>query len=202
MSVLRPPRHELVDRALATTRERCRGEIIDGSTVLRHAVGVVLTLEEFVPSVEPSLAAGILLHDTPYSVTDQDELDRHLLHNFGTETQRIVRTIEREHAYMGREKGPGYNAALQQHVARLVLDETVLLATAADKVTSFRSIVRRAKSAPDPSAFWAKRTAFIERLPYFQAFEQQTAPYLPPPMATELSRLVGEAHSLALPTDV
>jgi (p)ppGpp synthase/HD superfamily hydrolase len=193
MSVLSPPRHELVNKALTTTREMCKGDIIDGSTVLRHAVGVVVTLEEFVSDIEPTLAAGILMHDTPYSVEDQTALDAHILNNFGEETYRIVRTIEREHASMGKEHGPGYNRALKLHIGRLVLDRPVLLATAADKITSFRSIVRRAPSAPDPQEFWSKRGAFIELMPYFQAFQSETASYLPQAMAAELGQLVGQA---------
>lgn len=195
MSVLSPPRHPKVQEALATTRELCKGDIIDGSTVLRHAVGVVVTLERFVPDVSPTLAAGILLHDTPYSVEDQAALDEKLL-SFGTETHRIVRAIEREHAYMGN--GPGYNADLKNHVEALTSDEPVLLATMADKITAIGSVARRAHAAEDPSTFWAARRGFVNRIPYFEGFQHATAPFVPDSMSVELEKLLATAKSHAI----
>jgi hypothetical protein len=195
MSVFTPPRDEIVNEALRFTRETTKGDIIDGSTALRHAVGVVLTLEKYVPEVSPQLAAGIIMHDTPYSVEDQVALDEKLA-EFGDEPLRIVRAIEREHSYMGKDQGGGYNEGLQSHVQELIQDEPVLLATAADKIASFGSITRRASAAPDPVEFWAKRPAFIDRMPYFQAFQVETAPHIPTAMARELGRLVGLAYDL------
>ena len=196
MSVLSPPSHESVNRALSFTREVCRDEKVDGSTALRHAVGVVITLEEFVPTVEPRLAAGIIMHDTPYAVSDQGQLDEVLRTQFDPETHRIVRTIEREHAYMGTDNGSGYNEGLRSHVAALLQDEPVLLATAADKITSFRNILGRANRSDDPYTFFDPRPAFKNRMPYFVGFHAETAPHIPPRMADELGTLVSRAYDL------
>jgi hypothetical protein len=195
MSVLTPPRDTLVNEALHFTRENTKGEIIDGSTVLRHAVGVVVELEKYVPDVSPQLAAGIIMHDTPYVFDDQEALDAKLL-EFGEEPRRIVRAIEREHEQMGKNQPDGYNEGLQRHVKELLDDRPVLLATTADKIVSFRSITGRAQAAPDRAKYWEPRGAFIRRMPYFQAFQAETAPHLPVTMAEELGRLVSLAYDL------
>jgi len=68
------------------------------------------------------------------------------------------------------------------------------VASAADKIVSLRSILRRASRAPDPVAYWRTRPAFAARVPYFAAFHTAAVPHLPPGMAGELARLVVRAE--------
>lgn len=72
-------------------------------------------------------------------------------------------------------------------------DRWTLYASAADKIVSLRSILRRASRAADP-AYWHSRHAFVARVPYFAAFHTAAAPHLPPGMAGELARLVVRAE--------
>src|SRR5207248_7937551 len=73
-------------------------------------------------------------------------------------------------------------------------DRWTLCVSAADKIVSLRSILRRAARASDPAAYWRGRRAFVARVPYFAAFQTAAAPHLPAGMAGELARLVVRAE--------
>ena len=188
MSVLSPPRHLLVTEAIDTTRHLCHGQIIDGSTVLRHAVGVVLTLEQYMDSVSPETAAGIILHDVPDAGREETEID-HALSHFPEATLQIVRGIQQEHGCMAPGRGDGYNDALRDYVAGVKQLPGVLLPIAADKIVAFESFVRRVQLAPDEKEFWQARGAFRRRFPYFEGFIADTVGALPGPMSRDLGNI-------------
>ena len=72
-------------------------------------------------------------------------------------------------------------------------DPDVLVASAADKVVSISAILRRAHRAASPVDYWASRSVFIARVPYFRAFAAEAAPCLPSGLAAELDTVVSLA---------
>jgi hypothetical protein len=94
-----------------------------------------------------------------------------------------VRGLEREHIALDQRPVPDVTAE----------DRWTLYASAADKIVSLRSVLRRAARAPDPAVYWHARRAFVDRLPYFAAFHT-SAPHLPAGMAGELARVVVRAE--------
>jgi (p)ppGpp synthase/HD superfamily hydrolase len=102
VTVLTPPRHPLIDRALADARRWCAGQVIDDRPALTHAARVAVTLGEHVAHPAPELIAAALLHDSPEFAPAGIDLDAALGHRYGREVVRIVRALEAEH------HGPGY----------------------------------------------------------------------------------------------
>jgi hypothetical protein len=180
MTVLSRPRHPIVADALTLAGQWCRGQIIDGAPALGHAVKVALVLGRHVPDASPELVAAVLLHESPEYAPKEIDLDVLLITRFGLRTARIVRGLEREHIALDQRPVPDVTTE----------DRWTLYASAADKIVSLRSILRRASRAADPAAFWQSRRAFVTRVPYFAAFHTAAGPHLPPGMAGELARLV------------
>ena len=82
----------------------------------------------------------------------------------------------------------------EQHQPPVPADDPwTMQASAADKIVSLTSILRRATAAPDLSAYWRARQPFIDRIPYFRAFASATAPHVPSTMVAELERLIVQA---------
>ncbi len=185
MTVLSRPRHPVVADALELAREWCAGHIIDSAPALGHAVKVALTLGRHVPDPAPELVAAVLLHDCPEYAPKEIDLDILLVTRFGPRTARIVRALEREHLALDQRADPDVTTE----------DRWTLCASAADKIVSLRSILRRASRSPDPAAYWRNRRAFVARVPYFAAFHTSAAPHLPAGMAGELARLVVRAEN-------
>ena len=184
MTVLSQPRHPVVADALTLARDWCAGQIIDSVPALGHAVKVALVVGRHVPNPPPELVAAVLLHDAPEYAPKEIDLDATLTARFGAPVAHIVRGLERE------------RIALDQRPLSEVSteDQWTLYASAADKIVSLRSTLRRATRAPDPAAFWRTRRAFVARMPYFAAFHTAAAPHLPPSMGGELARLVVHAE--------
>ncbi len=180
MSVLSRPRHPMVAEALDLARDWCAGHIIDSAPALGHAVKVALTLGRHVPDAAPELVAAVLLHDAPEYAPKDINLDAVLTARFGAPVTRIVRALERAHLALDQRPVPEVTTT----------DRWILWASAADKIVSLRSILRRAARSPDPAAFWRARRAFVARVPYFAVFHATAMPYLPPGMAGELASLV------------
>jgi hypothetical protein len=191
MTLLSRPRHPMVDEALDLARDWCAGHIIDSAPALGHAVKVALTLGRHVPDPAPELVAAVLLHDAPEYAPKEIDLDILLIARFGLRTARIVRELEREHITLDQRPVPEVTTA----------DRWTLWASAADKIVSLQSILRRAARAPDPAAYWRARRACVAQVPYFAAFHTAAAPHLPPGMSGELARLVVRAeHATRQPT--
>jgi hypothetical protein len=187
MSVLSRPRHPVVADALDLARQWCAGHIIDSAPALGHAVKVALTLGRHVPDPAPELVAAVLLHDCPEYAPKEIDLEVLLVTRFGPRTARIVRALEQEHIALDRRPMPDVTTQ----------DRWTLCASAADKIVSLRSILRRAARSPDPAAYWRARRAFVTRVPYFAAFHTAAAPHLPPGMGGELACLVVRAENAA-----
>lgn len=189
MSVLTKPRSTLVDAAIGLARGWCSGHIIDSAPALAHAIKVVRKAEEHEPDIRPELAAALLLHDAPeYAANDPAVGSAEALYGFLTirlnaEVARLVSAFTNEHAAM---EELGVNVA---H-----MDREVLLGIAADKAVAIAAIVQRGRVSTDPPAFWAVRSAFITRLPYFRGFTIAARPMLPDRLATELAMAVDEAY--------
>ena len=83
MTVLTPPRHPLIDNALADARRWCAGQVIDDRPALAHAARVAVTLGEHVTDPAPELIAAALLHDSPEFAPAGIDLDAVLGHRYG-----------------------------------------------------------------------------------------------------------------------
>ncbi|BCB90658.1 HD domain-containing protein [Phytohabitans suffuscus] len=186
MTVLTPPRSPLVDEALELARRWCAGHTIDGAPALRHAVEVATTLGRYVPDAPADIIAAALLHDAPEFAIDVD-LDQVLTNRFGPATTRVVRALEREHAALGQTPAPPFEAG----------DTVALTASAADKIVSLDSVLRRASFAADRAAYWRTRRPFLALVPYFRAFHTAARTALPAEMAATLGRLVTDAEQVA-----
>jgi hypothetical protein len=184
MTVLSRPHHPIVADALALARAWCAGHVIDGAPALGHAVKVTLTLGRHVRDPAPELVAAVLLHDSPEYAPKEIDLDVVLITRFGLRTARVVRGLEREHLALGERADPDV----------ITVDRWTVWASAADKIVSLRSVLRRAARASDPVAYWHARRAFVARVPYFAAFHTAASPRLPPGMAGDLARLVVRAE--------
>jgi hypothetical protein len=186
MTVLARPRHPVVADALDLARRWCAGHVIDGSPALVHAVRVALTLDRHVPTAPPELVAAVLLHDAPEFAPPDIDLDATLAARVGDPVVRVVRAIEEEHRAVAGQLLPAIRTD----------DPWTLLASTADKIVSFTSILRRAAAA-DPEAYWRIRQPFLHRLPYFHAFHHAAACHLPLTMAEDLQRLIARADRLS-----
>jgi hypothetical protein len=184
MTVLSYPCQPLVTDALSLARTWCAGHLIDAAPALGHAVKVALVVDRHITDAAPELIAAMLLHDAPYFAPDTVDLDAVLTGRFGAATTRIVRQLETEHEAMDSRTAPDVTG----------VDRWTLFASAADKIVSLGSILRRAARAPDPVAYWNRRAAFVDRVPYFVAFHTVAAPRLPIAMANELGRLTNLAE--------
>jgi hypothetical protein len=71
VTVLTPPRHPLVNRALADARTWCAGKIIDERPALAHAARVAVTLGEHLDAPAPSLIAACLRAAAPPAWLDR-----------------------------------------------------------------------------------------------------------------------------------
>lgn len=190
MSVLTRPRHPTIDTALELARTWCAGHLIDDAPSLGHAVRVALTLDRHLPDGPPELIAAALLHDSPEFAPADLNLDELLTARLGPTVTRVVRALEAEH--LGLDTIPGGPPIP-------IEDPPVLHASAADKIVALTSMLRRAATAPDPAAFWARRTAFRDLVPYFRAFHTEAAPHLPASMAADLNRIVTQIEHTTRP---
>ena len=184
MTVLSMPRHPVTSKALQMARTWCAGYVIDGAPALWHAVRVALTLGEHIPDATPELVAAALLHDAPKFAPANEDLDTMLTAQLGPSIARVVRAIEREHQAL----------SLQAEPAVPIDDLATLYVSAADKIVSLTSILRRAATANDPGSYWQTRGPFLALVPYFRLFSTLAGPHLPATMAAELERLVTTAE--------
>jgi len=186
VSVLSRPRHPVIAEALAMARAWCAGHVIDGAPALGHAVRVALTLGEHVPDPPADLVAAVLLHDAPEYAPPGVNLDAVLSARLGRRVVEVVRALEREHHALTAQPLP------LPHTD----DPWTVQASAANKIVSLTSILRRSATAPDPDAYWRARQPFTDRIPYFRAFTTAAAPHVPSTMAAELERLITQTDRL------
>ena len=177
MTVLTPPRHPLVDRALRNAPSWCAGQVIDDRPALAHAARVAVTLGEHLAEPAPELIAAALLHDAPEFAPADVDLDAVLSDRYGAEVLRIVRALEAEHH------------ALDTNNPIVAIDDLpVLLASTADKIVALGSLSRRAKHSGEPVGFFARRAALLRLLPHFRAFIDAGAGRVPASMTKSLGR--------------
>jgi hypothetical protein len=145
-----------------------------------------MTLERHVHNPAPELVAAALLHDiSRHGPTDVD-VDAVLTVRFTGRVARIVWALQHELDAAGPLAPPVLNLSDE--------DRWTLQVSAADKMVTLGSMLRRAANALDLAAYWEARAAFVARLPYFAQFHTSAAPHLPPSMAGELARLVVRAE--------
>jgi len=179
MSVLSPPRHPLIDRAIADARTWCAGQVIDDRPALAHAIQVAVTLGQHLPNVAPELAAAALLHDSPEFAPPDVDLDAILTIRYGREVTRVVRALQAEHASLDSPEPP-----------IVVDDEPVLVISTADKIVAFSSLLHRARLSGDIAAFFGSRPALLRLLPYFRACQLAGAGHVPPAMSHRLGTVL------------
>jgi (p)ppGpp synthase/HD superfamily hydrolase len=175
VTVLTPPRHPLVDDALADARRWCAGHVIDSRPALTHAVRVAVLLGEHLTDPDPQLIAAALLHDAPEFAPADLDLDEVLERRYGRHVVRIVRALATEH-----------HALDTATPTILVPDAAVLLVSTADKIVALTSLARRAEASGDPEGFFATRAALLSLIPAFQAFRAAGAGRVPASMSDAL----------------
>jgi len=176
MSVLDPPRHPLVRQALDLAGVLCHGHVIDDGPAMRHAVLVARLLVKHVPDAPAVLVCAALLHDAPDFVPPGSNLEAILDTTVAPGVARLVRALQAEHVRMEDGGDPRIG------------DIDVTVVTAADKTVAFRSLVARARRSGDEPAFWARRVALQQLLPYFHTWARLAGPQLPGSMRAELER--------------
>jgi len=175
VSVLDPPRHPTVSRALWLTQNWCHGRTIDDAPALRHALAVARTLVRHVPHAAPELVAAALLHDAPEFAPPGTDLAAVLNAVVTPGVAPLVHALDAQH----RSMHAGHPAALDT--------PKVTLIAAADKIVAFRALITRANRSGDPTAFWATRGVLRDLLTYFHNWTALAAPYLPALMQKELA---------------
>jgi hypothetical protein len=119
----------------------------------------------------------VLLHDAPEFAPPQLDLDQHLTGHYGAPVARIVRTMQREHAALDTPT-PLIDTS----------DLAVVLASAADKIVAFGSLVHRAAASGDPCGFFTARPGLLALLPHFADYGRAVAAMAPASMAGEYAR--------------
>ena len=173
MSVLSAPRHPLIDEALRDARAWCIGQVIDDQPAIAHAVRVAETLSRYAPDVAPNLICAALLHDSPDFAPPDLDLDGTLTRRYGPETTRVVRALEREHVTLDRGDPP-----------LPVDDPPALLTCVSDKIVAMSSLAYRARRSGDIDRFFNARPALLALIPFFRAFHDTAAQWIPSGMAT------------------
>lgn len=179
MTVLSQPRHRLVDQALADAKRWCAGKVIDERPAFVHAVRVAYTIGEHVREPAQDLVAAALLHDAPEFAPPDVDLDVVLYFWYSAQVHRIVRALQAEHQALDRPDPP-----------MGVEDPLVLLASAADRIVAFGSLLRRAGASGDAPAFFAARPALVALLPHFRRGQTAAVGRIPDTMSAALDRLL------------
>lgn len=185
MTVLTPPRHPIIDRALRLARVWCAGQVVDDGPALAHAAGVAVTLGEHVPAVSPQLVAATLLHDAPDFAPQGVDLDEVLEFGLGPEVRRVVRALEAEHAALDSPDPP-----------ITVDDRPVLLASTADQIVAFTSLAKRAHRSDDVDGFFIARPMLLCLLPHFRARLHAATGRVPATMAVHLDMALTRLDAL------
>jgi putative NIF3 family GTP cyclohydrolase 1 type 2 len=179
VTILTPPRHPLVERALQDARQWCAGHVIDSRPALAHAVRVAVTIGEHVADPAAELTAAVLLHDSPEFAPADVDLDTVLTGRYGAEVLRIVRALEAEHH------------ALDSGAPVVTVDDLpVLLASTADKIVALGSLRHRAVRSGDPVGFFAARPGLLVLLPYFQECRTAGVGRVPASMTDAFGRVL------------
>jgi hypothetical protein len=179
MTLLRPPRHPIVEQALADARRWCAGQVIDDRPALVHAVRVAVMLGKHVTVADPQLTAAVLLHDSPEFAPADLELDELLGDRYGPVVVHIVRALEAEHQ------------ALETGRPVIAVDDLpVLLASTADKIVALTSLTRRAEATGDTVGFFAIRPALLALMEHFAQFADAGAGRVPASMTRQLRRVL------------
>ncbi|GIJ50044.1 hypothetical protein Val02_69300 [Virgisporangium aliadipatigenens] len=181
------PRHPLVADALRLARTWCDGHVIDQAPAIAHAVRVATVLTRTLDPAPSQLVAAALLHDAPYFAPTDTDLDELLTNRFGPAVAQTVRGLEAEHVALDHSTEPDLNG----------LSDWTVYASAADKVASLTSILRRATHSGDTAAYFRDRPKFVARVPYFNAFAAAAKPRLPHRLAEELHHVTDWAATEA-----
>jgi 5'-deoxynucleotidase YfbR-like HD superfamily hydrolase len=184
MTALSQPRHPIVTGALDLASTWCAGHVIGGAPALAHAINVAHTVDRHIPDAPVELIAVALLHDAPEFAPGDIDLGAVLTRQTAPAVARTIRALER--ALASGETGEGKPVDPE--------DLWTLCVSAADRIASLSSVLRRAGRPEDAAAYWRTRTPFIAQVPHYRAFSQQSAPHLPGGMAAELEHLITRAE--------
>ena len=176
MTVLAPPRHPMVENALADAATWCTGEIIDDRPALAHAVKLAVTIGAHLPNPGPDLIAAALLHDSPDLAPTGIDLDQLLTTRYSATVSRIVRLMHDEHRSLDTD-----------HPRIVVDDHQVLLASTADRIVALSSLTARARRSGDVTNFFARRRPLLQLLPHFHACRDAGIGRVPHTMTVALS---------------
>ena len=188
MSPLAHRNDPLVQRALTDARHWCTGRIIDDRPAIVHAVRVAVTLTRHHPTTPPALIAAVLLHDSPEFAPTSLDLDQYLIAGYGPTVLRIVRALQAEHVALD-QPNPPVNTT----------DLPVLLASSADRIVAFGSLIHRARRTGDPTAFFTTRRPLLDLLPHFHACHTAAHGLLPTPMWTALGNALHDLDTITEP---
>ncbi|MEU8011786.1 metal-dependent phosphohydrolase [Micromonospora parva] len=175
MTVLSPPRPAAIERALRDARTFCAGHTIDDRPALIHALRVAVTIGQHVPAPAQDVIVAALLHDAPEFAPTETDVYQTLTAAYGSEVARIITALQAEHRALDEPDPP-----------IRVDDQSVLLASTADKIVALTSLLRRAQSTGKAPDFFDRRPVLRGLLPYFRAFQRAAHPRLPASMSAHL----------------
>ncbi|MFI6785490.1 metal-dependent phosphohydrolase [Micromonospora sp. NPDC050276] len=175
MTVLSPPRPAAIERALHDARTWCAGHTIDDRPALVHALRVAVTIGQHVPAPAQDVIVAALLHDAPEFAPTETDVYQTLTAAYGIEVARIIAALQAEHRALDEPNPPIH-----------VDDQSVLLASTADKIVALTSLLRRAQSTGKAPDFFDRRPVLRGLLSYFRAFQRAAHPRLPASMSAHL----------------
>ncbi|MBB5868672.1 hypothetical protein F4553_002051 [Allocatelliglobosispora scoriae] len=189
VTVLNKPRHPIVERALRLSRLYYEGHVINEAPALNHAMRVAITLVEHEPDASPVMIASALLQDMPIYAPATVDVDIVLRDSVAEGVGPIVRGLAIEQ-----------DAMMSGKAARLA-SRSVMLIMAADRIVALRTLLERARSAPDQREFWIQRQRLRGMFEHFRAWYALAEPVLPVSMAIELSGVLRDLEMAALGRD-
>ncbi|WP_374537115.1 metal-dependent phosphohydrolase [Micromonospora aurantiaca (nom. illeg.)] len=185
MTVLSPPRPVVIERALRDARAWCAGHTIDDRPALAHAVRVAVTIGDHVAAPPPEVIAAALLHDAPELAPASPDVYQVLTTRYGPEIARIIAALQAEHQALDRP-----------HPPIRVDDQSVLLASTADKIVALTSLLRRARATGNVTGFFARRPVLCALLPHFRAFQHAAQPRVPTSMSAHLDAVLAQLEQV------
>ncbi|MEU1241033.1 metal-dependent phosphohydrolase [Micromonospora parva] len=134
-----------------------------------------MTIGQHVPAPAQDVIVAALLHDAPEFAPKETDVYQTLTAAYGSEVARIIAVLQAEHRALDEPDPP-----------IRVDDQSVLLASTADKIVALTSLLRRAQSTGKAPDFFDRRPVLRGLLPYFRAFQRAAHPRLPASMSAHL----------------
>ncbi|MER6756603.1 metal-dependent phosphohydrolase [Micromonospora echinofusca] len=167
-------------------RRWCAGHTIDDRPALVHAVRVAVIIGHHAPAPPWEVIVAALLHDAPDLAPAEPDIYQVLATGYGAEVPRIIAALQAEHRALDEPDPP-----------IRIDDQSVVLASTADKIVALTSLLRRARATGDALGFFAQRPVLCGLLPYFRAFQRCAHPRVPASMSAHLDAILAQFERTA-----